>query len=1151
MENPEKKTESIPGEGSERDEDVSSLGQENEKGEDVSESGREGERDENVSESGKESDSESAASLQHSDIAIALRKALAENHQLREENAVLREKLAKSEKNRKAAVSRGKKASPDEEILKRKLRNTETKMRNLQVRYDALSHSKLGRLTLYYWEKKNAKKRKKNVPAQISQTTQIPPTEAAPRKARKLPPEQENWLSRYTDRINAIPESSGSRYYEKLKLKIGIVCDEILWDSMESAADFLYITPDNWQAAVDAPIDVLLFVSAWRGLHNEWRGNASISNFENDLRKTACQLIDTCNERSIPTIFYSKEDPPNYEIFVDYAKKCKYIFTSALECVPYYIKDCGNENVYAIPFGVNPRFHNPVGFYRADKERTVLFSGSWMAKYPDRCRALSMMFDGVLASEYSLHIIDRNYPEYAFNRYKFPDAYSSYLSPSVDHSLLQKVHKLFNWSINVNSVTSSETMFANRAFELQANGDILFSNYSVGVNSLLPYVQIVHSAGEVTDILNRMSDEEIYAHQLAGIRYVLRSHTCFERINEILACAGLDSPQKARTVLVVTRQDNDAFRKNYERQTYLDREYILAENLDAAALGRFDMVTWFDPEAYYGEFYLEDMINGFKYTGCDYITKDAYLSGGVLTGETEHGYVEHMGSPYRTVFWREAFPDEFFLKEPEPGALPNGYSADHMSYDEKPAQKVRTPKNYKLSVIIPVYNNGDHLYGKCFSSLLRSSMFEDMEIIFVDDGSTDDRTPKIESYLADRYDNIVVHRFEDGGSGSAARPRNYGVSIASAEYITYLDPDNEAVCDGYAKLYEAAAREDLDLALGDMIRCDTKVKPANNYGYIVNASGRDTFYDGFGDTIARSDFHAVSIQAMVIRKSLITEHHFEQVVGAAGQDSLFSWQLMQAARRLKAIDLPIHVYYAQTAGSVTNSVGPRFFEKQLAMQKPKLDWLVEQQLIDDFMDRRYNYYTRNWLFQKLSIASEPGQCAQIVKQMLDVFAPYYQDTDDLINEFTRLCENGDYDGAARTVRDAFPQDGTRPMPTLDELRVGAKRISANAMKIDCEQTENQFVFTNRTETDSGATFAWVILYDRQTYEKIYSTKHEKSRTFQYDFSTLPPERYKVRAFIIDRSGKKRSLDVAYIEVNEDAQAQFKESESIAVLEEKK
>ena len=68
-----------------------------------------------------------------------------------------------------------------------------------------------------------------------------------------------------------------------------------------------------------------------------------------------------------------------------------------------------------------------------------------------------------------------------------------------------------------------------------------------------------------------------------------------------------------------------------------------------------------------------------------------------------------------------------------------------------------------------------------------------MTVYLIDDGSTDENTIKIINKLANRYDNVKTFFFGDGGSGSAARPRNKGVEISTEPYITYLDPDNEAI----------------------------------------------------------------------------------------------------------------------------------------------------------------------------------------------------------------------------------------------------------------------------------------------------------------------------------------------------------------------
>ena len=90
----------------------------------------------------------------------------------------------------------------------------------------------------------------------------------------------------------------------------------------------------------------------------------------------------------------------------------------------------------------------------------------------------------------------------------------------------------------------------------------------------------------------------------------------------------------------------------------------------------------------------------------------------------------------------------------------------------------------KLSVIIPVYRVEQTL-SQCVESVLQQH-FEDMEIILVDDGSPDN-CPKICDRLQEEWPQVkVVHR-ENGGLSAA---RNTGISMASGEYITFVDSDD-------------------------------------------------------------------------------------------------------------------------------------------------------------------------------------------------------------------------------------------------------------------------------------------------------------------------------------------------------------------------
>src|SRR5699024_3177963 len=132
---------------------------------------------------------------------------------------------------------------------------------------------------------------------------------------------------------------------------------------------------------------------------------------------------------------------------------------------------------------------------------------------------------------------------------------------------------------------------------------------------------------------------------------------------------------------------------------------------------------------------------------------------------------------------------------------------------------VDTNQEKELSVIVPIHNNGTYLEEKCFASLKRSSSFDKMEIIFINDGTTDELTLKVINRIRSRHPDIVYVENETG-SGSASKPRNQGVRVASTDFITYLDPDNEALGDGYHFLLESFKKKDVDMVVGNIIKED-------------------------------------------------------------------------------------------------------------------------------------------------------------------------------------------------------------------------------------------------------------------------------------------------------------------------------------------
>lgn len=111
----------------------------------------------------------------------------------------------------------------------------------------------------------------------------------------------------------------------------------------------------------------------------------------------------------------------------------------------------------------------------------------------------------------------------------------------------------------------------------------------------------------------------------------------------------------------------------------------------------------------------------------------------------------------------------------------------------------------KLSVIVSVYN-GEKYIGECLQSLAMQTMKE-IEIIVVNDGSTDDTLKCIQAFERQMPNMKIINLQENIRQGGA---RNIGFREAAGEYVAYCDADDWVDADMYRKLYEKAKEDDYD-----------------------------------------------------------------------------------------------------------------------------------------------------------------------------------------------------------------------------------------------------------------------------------------------------------------------------------------------------
>ncbi|MBQ6018760.1 MAG: glycosyltransferase, partial [Clostridia bacterium] len=122
-----------------------------------------------------------------------------------------------------------------------------------------------------------------------------------------------------------------------------------------------------------------------------------------------------------------------------------------------------------------------------------------------------------------------------------------------------------------------------------------------------------------------------------------------------------------------------------------------------------------------------------------------------------------------------------------------------------------------ISVIIPVYNTEKYL-SECLESVRKLTELLSVEVIMIDDGSTDRSGEIAEEYAAAHPCFCCVHQ-ENAGMSAV---RNRGVSLARGKYLLFVDSDDYIIAEVYARMFETAEKNGTDLTVCDAVQLKDK-----------------------------------------------------------------------------------------------------------------------------------------------------------------------------------------------------------------------------------------------------------------------------------------------------------------------------------------
>jgi len=445
-------------------------------------------------------------------------------------------------------------------------------------------------------------------------------------------------------------------------VKIACLFDRFTFDCFSHEVNLIPISKTNWRFVLSqSDVEYFFAESIWSGHDGGWQ--FAMSSFDTAAGDQLREVLSYCKENKIKTIFWNKEDPTNFDSFIDVAKQFDYIFTSDEGSIGRYVTETGHENVWALPFAAQPIIHNPIR--NSLPEHDICFAGSWYSRdHGNRKRDTRLLIDA--ASDHGLHIFDRFYG--TNNRNRFPEEYNDFVKGSLTYKETCMAYRVYKIFLNVNSVDCSPTMFSRRVFEILASATALVSTQSIGMQEMFPdCISVVNDYSSAKDEIDRLLSDKFEREVMAfrGHREVMNNHTYSNRIREIFTKIGIDFETKSKPMISCICVSNrphliEKVLDKFDSQTYQNKELILVIEADDESysqikqltkerediilqrafeheilgallnkgvdLSRGDYVAKWDDDDLYGPEYLGDSMLAFNYSSADVVGKlESYM----------------------------------------------------------------------------------------------------------------------------------------------------------------------------------------------------------------------------------------------------------------------------------------------------------------------------------------------------------------------------------------------------------------------------------------------------------------------------------------------------------------------------------------------
>lgn len=238
--------------------------------------------------------------------------------------------------------------------------------------------------------------------------------------------------------------------------------------------------------------------------------------------------------------------------------------------------------------------------------------------------------------------------------------------------------------------------------------------------------------------------------------------------------------------------------------------------------------------------------------------------------------------------------------------------------------------NYKVSVIILAYNVSKFI-EKCIDSVLRQTLRE-IEVIIINDGSTDDTAQKIQNFHDER---VTIVNKENGGVSSS---RNEGIKRANGEYIFQLDGDDWIEEDLLHEMYEIAKKGNLDVLISTQYMEDYQTNIIKKSIDVKHLQG-DIIADLLLENILGYSW------LKLYKNSIFKEHRIKYPIDISyKEDIITDLYVCYYSKNIEVFDNHSFVHYVQRHGSISKHITDKTIQDHEIFIRLVRNFFIEKEI---------------------------------------------------------------------------------------------------------------------------------------------------------------------------------------------------------------